>query len=139
VVTYTTIINAPNNDQKLKPGMTANIVIYTNEINDALLISAKALKYEPDAAVAKQYKRAPAADTATQAKAAHTSFVWIKQGANLVQREITTGLNNDTQVQVLKGLTANDEVVTGATEAAVAATTATKSPFMPSRPGGRKK
>jgi len=31
VVTYTTIINAPNDQLKLKPGMTANITIYTKE------------------------------------------------------------------------------------------------------------
>src|SRR5882757_2951822 len=55
VVTYTTIINAPNDDQKLKPGMTANVTIYTKEVNNALLISAKALKFEPDASLAKKY------------------------------------------------------------------------------------
>jgi len=55
VVTYTTIIFAPNDDQKLKPGMTANVTIYTKEIDSALLISAKALKFEPDASLAKKY------------------------------------------------------------------------------------
>ncbi|MHC1731354.1 MAG: efflux RND transporter periplasmic adaptor subunit [Bacteroidales bacterium] len=49
VVTYTVIINAPNPDQKLLPGMTANIVIYTEEINDVLTISYKAVKFTPDA------------------------------------------------------------------------------------------
>ena len=48
VVTYTTIINAPNDQLKLKPGMTANITIYTKEENNALLISARATKFKPD-------------------------------------------------------------------------------------------
>ncbi|WP_300490542.1 efflux RND transporter periplasmic adaptor subunit, partial [Flavobacterium sp.] len=48
VVTYTTIINAPNDDLKLKPGMTANIVIYTKEIKNTLLVSAKAIAFQPD-------------------------------------------------------------------------------------------
>jgi HlyD family secretion protein len=49
VVTYTVIINAPNPDQKLLPGMTANIIIYAEEINDVLIIPYKAVKFTPDA------------------------------------------------------------------------------------------
>ncbi len=49
VVTYIVIINAPNPDKKLLPGMTANIVIYVEEKNDVLTVSYKALKFTPDA------------------------------------------------------------------------------------------
>ena len=55
VVTYVTIIDAPNNDLKLKPGMTANIIVYTEEIQDALIIPAKALNFKPDSLVTKKY------------------------------------------------------------------------------------
>jgi len=48
VVTYTVIVNAPNPDQKLLPGMTANIIIYAEEINDVLIIPYKAVKFTPD-------------------------------------------------------------------------------------------
>ena len=48
VVTYTVVINAPNPDQKLLPGMTANIVIYVEETNDVLIIPYKAVKFTPD-------------------------------------------------------------------------------------------
>src|SRR5579859_5855939 len=56
VVTYSTIITAPNEDLKLRPGMTANIFIFTREIDSAMLISAKAIKYSPDASLAKQFR-----------------------------------------------------------------------------------
>jgi HlyD family secretion protein len=49
VVTYTVIINAPNPDLKLLPGMTANTVIYAEEIKDVLTIPYKAVKFTPDA------------------------------------------------------------------------------------------
>lgn len=49
VVTYTVIINAPNPDKKLLPGMTANIVIYAEEIEDVLIVPYKAVKFTPDA------------------------------------------------------------------------------------------
>jgi len=47
VVTYTVIINAPNPDKKLLPGMTANIVIYAEESGDVLTIPYKASKFTP--------------------------------------------------------------------------------------------
>ena len=36
VVTYEVVISAPNADMKLKPGLTANVVIYTQESNGVL-------------------------------------------------------------------------------------------------------
>lgn len=49
VVTYTVVINAPNPDQKLLPGMTAEIIIYAEEIKDVLTVPYKAVKFTPDA------------------------------------------------------------------------------------------
>src|SRR5580692_13083629 len=140
VVTYTTIITAPNQDLKLKPGMTANIFIYTKEVDSALLISAKALKFKPDASLSRQFKilpdtnetrvrqntqHGPSAsphpnrpDTSgrivdSSARMSKTAFVWIQEGDSLIEKKIRTGLNDDTQVQVLHGLSPDDEVVTG--------------------------
>ena len=47
VVTYEGVISAPNDDLKLKPGLTANVTIFTLERDDVLCIPSKALKYEP--------------------------------------------------------------------------------------------
>ncbi len=59
VVTYTTIVTAPNDNLKLMPGMTANIFIYTKEVDSAMLISSKDLKFKPDPSLADQYKILP--------------------------------------------------------------------------------
>jgi HlyD family secretion protein len=48
VVTYTVIINAPNPDKKLMPGMTASTTIYVEEKSDILIIPGKALRFTPD-------------------------------------------------------------------------------------------
>jgi RND family efflux transporter, MFP subunit len=56
VVTYTVIVNAPNPELKLKPGLTANITIITKEKDDVLLVPAKALRYTPTMALAGIYK-----------------------------------------------------------------------------------
>jgi len=47
VVTYEVVISAPNKDLKLKPGLTANVTIYTLERNDVLSVPAKALRFTP--------------------------------------------------------------------------------------------
>ncbi|QKJ29558.1 efflux RND transporter periplasmic adaptor subunit [Mucilaginibacter mali] len=180
VVTYTTIIDAPNDDEKLKPGMTANIIIYTKEVNNALLIPAKALKFTPDSSLMKDYeivgkiggkgkgkKRTGAAGgpggggggasgggmnanaaggathTAKSRKdssgvAAQHATVWVLQGKKLIQKRIKIGLNDNTQVEVLSGLTENDMVVTSMPETAATAKAGgtAGSPFMPQRRGG---
>lgn len=56
VVTYVTIIDAPNPGMKLKPGMTASITAFTREAENAMLISAKAIRFRPDSALLKKYK-----------------------------------------------------------------------------------
>jgi HlyD family secretion protein len=173
VVTYSTIITAPNDDLKLRPGMTANIFIYTKEVDSALLISAKDLKFSPDPALAKQYglvaaqkgqggkqgsgqqnaARRPGLDTSAHHKHNHDSSgqeidtssrnqrasVWIKVGDSLIEKRIRIGLNDDTHVQVLKGLSVDDDVVTGVeipVKGPVAAGAPAQSPFMPARRGG---
>ena len=51
VVTYEVVISAPNNDLKLKPGLTANVTIFTLEKNGVLVAPAKALRFMPNEAL----------------------------------------------------------------------------------------
>jgi HlyD family secretion protein len=165
VVTYATLIDAPNDDKKLKPGMTANIIIYTKEVNDALLVSAQALKFNPDSSLLKEYEIVPlpgrgmgrkggkgrmrkdtSATKQLKAQVGETekmepSFVWVLQGKKLIQKRIKTGLNDNTHVEVLEGLNENDVVISGMDggSAGTPAAAAASSPFMPKRPGGNRR
>ena len=136
VVTYTTLISASNEQQKLKPGMTATVSIYTEEANNALLIPAKALKFSPDELLSKQYKII--ADSNKVHSGKHAALVWVKEGNKLIRKKIKTGIDDNTEVQVLEGLTAKDEVLTGTVTAKEAKENKGQaaSPFMPRRPGG---
>ncbi len=49
VVTYNTVINVPNPDYKLKPGMTANVSIEIARRNDVLRVPNAALRFRPTA------------------------------------------------------------------------------------------
>lgn len=154
VVTYITLIDAPNDDKKLMPGMTANIVVYTKEVSDALLIPAQALKFRPDSSLAKQYEivRNPRVKkeggrasgkkhSITKPKDGEVtdippSYVWVLEGSKLIQKEIKVGLDDNTHVQVLSGINNNDVIITGSETKKAAAQAAASSPFMPKRPGG---
>ena len=147
VVTYTTIINAPNDDLKLKPGMTANIIIYTNEVNNALLLSVKAMAFKPDSTVIKQFKmRKLAFDTNKKSNRNVNKnavpnkeiIVWKKVGDSLLPQKIELGLDDDINMQILKGITEQDEIVNGIEIAKQSKNTnpTNQSPFMPRRSGG---
>jgi HlyD family secretion protein len=157
VVTYATIINAPNDQLKLKPGMTANSTIYTKEENNALVISAKATKFKPDSSMMKKYdivddrkqrsqqqknngstgakySGKPIRDSSLRDSSAKRASVWVLNGKTLTRRFIRTGLEDGTQVQVLSGLTEADVVVDGVQQAGTKANqNNVRSPFMPQR------
>ncbi len=149
VVTYNTIINAPNEDMKLKPGMTANVTIYTAEKDSALLIPVRALKFRPDsAALGKKYTILPAVkkhektpvdtnkiDTEKKKREGTVNYVWVLRGDTLQQMRIRTGLNDNTHLEVLHGLSVNDQVITGmdggAGGSSSTAQSSNNSPFLP--------
>jgi HlyD family secretion protein len=57
VVTYTVIVNAPNPELKLMPGMTANITVLVQKIDSVLIIPGKALRFTPDATWLAEYMK----------------------------------------------------------------------------------
>lgn len=57
VVTYTVIVNAPNPEKKLMPGMTANITVLVQKVDSVLTIPGKALRFTPDAAFLAEYMK----------------------------------------------------------------------------------
>ncbi|NMC38738.1 MAG: efflux RND transporter periplasmic adaptor subunit [Bacteroidales bacterium] len=48
VVTYVVILNAPNPEKKLMPGMTASATIFIEEKHNTLVVSGKSLRFTPD-------------------------------------------------------------------------------------------
>ncbi len=104
VVTYEVVISAPNQDLKLKPGLTANVVIYTLEVPNVLAIPSKALRFKPSEAMLN--KGETIIDTDNPVK------VWTKEGTNLKAIAIQTGVTNGTLTQVTNGLQAGAKIIT---------------------------
>jgi len=57
VVTYTAIITVHNPEHKLKPGMTASITAYVEEVSDVLVVAAKAFRFTPDSEMLSNYMK----------------------------------------------------------------------------------
>ena len=55
VVTYTVIVKAPNPEMKLMPGMTANITVYVKEATNVPVVASKALRFQPDFTLLREY------------------------------------------------------------------------------------
>lgn len=140
VVSYVTIIDAPNDELKLKPGMTASISIFTRESGEGLIVPARAFSFKPDALLLKKF----AADSSGREVAVKADslsgkpvFLWLWRENQLVRQPVITGMEDETQVQVLAGLNMNDEIITGYTEQSTSVkSSGEKSPFLPARPGG---
>lgn len=139
VVTYEVVINAPNPELKLKPGLTANVTIYTLEKKDILTIPSKALRYVPNQQVLGE--TIEIVPMSGEARGGQRS-IWVKDGLVLREKTVTVGITNGLITEIAGGLTENDDVVIGMTTGSVAADTKNteteSSPFMPQRPGAKK-
>lgn len=146
VVTYTVIIDADNPEQKLKPGLTATITIYTQELTGINTIPAAAISFSPDTeTLQKYYQQNGITAKIPDIKAGKNKdkFIWIKNNdGSLSQKQITIGISDGVNVQVVKGLSGKEQIVTNLDEQqqAVAKTDSeASSPFMPKRPGNNNK
>lgn len=140
VVTYEVVVDAPNPELKLKPGLTANITIYTKESGEVLTVQPKALKFSPLQYDGVQgYSIDPASrEMAEKRMPKGQGILWTLDGKVFKARQVTTGMSSKIATEV-SGLREGDVIVLEAsTEEQVkkSASSEGNSPFMPKRPGG---
>ena len=141
VVTYQVIVNAPNENLKLKPGLTANITIYTVEKNNVQTLPNKVFSFKPDIdALTKKELVVMESKKNVENLKENERMVWVQNGKDIMNKtvvigdadatntEIVSGIN-DKDVVILELKSLSDNAVNGATE---------KSPFMPSFRGKKR-
>ena len=104
VVTYEVVISAPNKDLKLKPGLTANVTIYTMEKNDVLAAPAKALRFQPNEAFLQK------GETIDDCEGDHK--VWTKEGTVFKAHKVEIGTTNGIMTEITGGIKEGTEVLT---------------------------
>lgn len=98
VVTYTVIVDVNNEDLKLKPGMTANVSIITNESVDVICVPNIALKFTPNSD-GQKYKN---------------QGVWVLDKNKPRRVDIETGASDDSSTEITaKEIAEGDFVITG--------------------------
>ena len=136
VVSYVTVVDVPNPDLRLKPGMTATVAIELARADDVLKVPNAALRFRPDAATLAEFgQTAPAAGG--RARGARQVWILADGGAGLRPVPVQVGVNDGTTTAITGGeLREGARVVTGAAQAAAAAAPApaSGSPLVPQRP-----
>ncbi|PKL88288.1 MAG: efflux RND transporter periplasmic adaptor subunit [Ignavibacteriae bacterium HGW-Ignavibacteriae-2] len=161
VITYTVIVTVANPDLKLRPGMTASITDYVQEVNDVLVVSGKAIRFTPDREIMMDYfdslpedkrpqrnmgpKQDGKEDVNDEGKREELSenmkLVWIKNGDIIKPMMVETGMTDGTNLEILSGLNEGDEIVTsmgigtGSSVENENDKETQKSPFIQERPG----
>ncbi|MCD8317641.1 MAG: efflux RND transporter periplasmic adaptor subunit, partial [Paraprevotella sp.] len=108
VITYEVVISAPNNDLKLKPGLTANVSVNTLERTGVLSVKAKALRFLPTKeTVGKSYK---IVDTNGKNK------LWTLEGNVLTAHSVKIGDTDGVRTEILGGISKGTKVILSMSE-----------------------
>ena len=156
VVTYTVIIDAPNPDQKLFPGMTASVTIVTEE-ETGLAAPAEAFSFTPSEQIMKEMMKNAERPSDNNMGRPEPPFggkpemmqerprfnegerpimIWIKKGSNIMPRPVKTGMSDGAYKIIESGVNEGDSVVLSAQYVVKEAAKKTgENPFMPGPPG----
>ena len=103
VVTYEVVISAPNKDLKLKPGLTANVTIYTLEKNGVLAVPAKALRFTPNEALLKDGQQIEDLEVPMK--------VWTLEGNTFKAHKVEIGTTNGMLTEIVSGISEGTDVL----------------------------
>lgn len=121
VVTYEVVIDAPNGNLKLKPGLTAEVNIYTLNKENILTVPLRALRFVPEGYTVP--------DSGTHV------FVMNPDGT-LSAKTVNIGVSDGIYTEITDGLKQGDQVVTGIrAQGKISVENGNSNPFMPPRPG----
>jgi len=128
VVTYEVVINAPNEDLKLKPGLTANVTIYTAEKKGVLSAPSKALRFLPTQETIGKGKKI--VDCSGKNK------LWTFDGKTFKAHAVQIGMSDGVNTEITGGISQGTEIVTEIktvtdAEETVSSGSGEQSPFAP--------
>lgn len=142
VVTYQVVVNTPNKDLKLKPGLTATITIYTVEKNDVEALPNKAFNFKPD--IQTLGKSGYVIDKNLKIEKdlkENERMLWVLSGKTLRNINVEVGDADNSNTEIVAGLTKNDSIILdqkSLTDKTAINNNAEKSPFMPNFKRGSK-
>ncbi|QIE60162.1 efflux RND transporter periplasmic adaptor subunit [Rasiella rasia] len=100
----------PESYSPFRPGMTATVDIITNKRNNIIGVPISAIVIKTDTSSGKKKARAKGTTTSVEEK---FECVFVKNGEEAKLRVVTTGIQDDTNIEVLSGLEEGDVIITG--------------------------
>jgi HlyD family secretion protein len=117
VVSYITVIDVPNPDLTLRPGMTASVAIQAASGRDRLLVPSAALRFKPYEELFSLLRQpVPRGyDKSSASKGTDTRRLWVLSGGRLKLIAVQLGIAGETSTEVASAaLRPGDQVVTNA-------------------------
>ncbi|MGL5635965.1 MAG: efflux RND transporter periplasmic adaptor subunit [Bacteroidales bacterium] len=108
VVTYTVIIDAPNPDEKLFPGMTANTTI-TTQSSRGIIVPAEALYFNPDPEKIRETILASDKDKNSEGG----NRIWVRAQNSIRPVSVNVGESDGVNTIIKSGIQGNDEIILG--------------------------
>jgi len=140
VVTYPVVIEVPNKDFKLMPGMTANVAIIVKQKEKVLNVAQSALHFTPDATAQKvtvpkfrivKNDENPKPGSHMLYEGSHV-VIWKIKSDSVVPVSVTIGINDGNNFEIQGEIQEGDKIITEVkTGEAAAAPQTGKNPFMP--------
>lgn len=134
VVTYEVVISASNPDLKLKPGLTANVTIYTLDRQDVCAVPSKALRFVPDTEL---LSKLGLSVSGVPAGTAASGTVWVVDGQTVRPVSVSTGVTDGDVTEIISGIQEGELVALGlkmAVPEVKSQEQQERSPFMPGPP-----
>jgi HlyD family secretion protein len=100
----------PENSSPFRPGMTATVDIITNKKENIIGVPISAIVIKTDTSSAKRKK---IVKETISSKTEKFECVFVKIGDIAKLRVITTGIQDDSNIEIISGLNEGDEVITG--------------------------
>lgn len=129
VVTYEVVISAPNESLKLKPGLTANVTIFTMEMHDILSVPSKALRFAPNELLLQDDEKIEDCEGMTK--------VWVREGNVFKAIPVQVGRTNGIYTEIVSGVKEGQEVITEFVMPEEEVEETPTNPFMPGRNNNR--
>lgn len=145
VVKYIVIVKVSNPDQKLLPGMTANLTVITDRREDVLTVANAAFLFTPPREMLEEFVRNIPDSLRQQNRSARGSnqnegsgqysVLWVKQGDKIFPKRIVKGMTDGVRTEITgEGIAEGDTVIISVGNNGSSNNNTQRSPFLPQRP-----
>jgi HlyD family secretion protein len=113
---YADLINESNNiTSPFRPGMSATVDIQTKRVDNILSVPIQAVTTRDDTSSVRSSasRNKSEKESVSDSKTKITEYVFVVDGEKASIREVKTGVQDNTYIEILEGINEGDEIITG--------------------------